>query len=264
MRIRDMIPLPYVSVIFDTPFVDNRYHSVLVEDRGTMYSPDPNLSVVFDVVQVSLFDYYSMFEVSISLDVEIYPRYIDVLDYDRSWSPTAVTVVGLTRSQGYPTDVDTEVYPGYSPRIPGKSDINVRATNVNPDVTHGRGPIPMTSHEYPAAVVVSYVSKWLVRNPGVVPIPDDPSACGKWCPSNADIKGTPEIVVCPVVIDSFPPAMLFQDVSVMMQHWREIFYRFSLYPHPFGPQSVSLPVPRMPIRVRMSLSGCNLPIVRED
>lgn len=97
MKICDRILLICVSVIFYDPFVDNRHHSVISQVRGTVYVPDPDLSVAPDIIQVSLIDYYSMFEVFISVNVKVYLRYIDILNSDHTRSPVVATVVGLPR-----------------------------------------------------------------------------------------------------------------------------------------------------------------------
>jgi len=220
INVGEIVPLSHVFVILYNPVIDGRCYTVILDDGITPYMPDPDVSIVIDPVKVVPVDYNGPLEVSISSHVDIYIGYSDISYNDRSRSPAAVTVVGLPGSQGHPTDAHAEVYPGYSSRIPEKRDRKERRAHANPDTGHWRRPIPKTSCEYPAAVVVSYVSKWFTRNPGVVPVPYRPSSHGKWRPSNADMNGTPEIAVGSIVVNSLPSTMLVQNVSFMMEPWR--------------------------------------------
>ena len=84
------------------------------------YFPDPVLSVVSYCVQFALVDYDRMFVILIPVDV--YSGHIDVLDNDCTRPPTSVAIIWLIRGQGHPTYVAARMYPGYSSRVPGKSD----------------------------------------------------------------------------------------------------------------------------------------------
>lgn len=90
--------MPDVPVISYDLFVYNGHHSVLVENRRMIYAPNPDLPVVLNSIEVFLVNYDGMLEVFIPINIEVYIRYVDVPDDDRSWSPTAITVVGLPGS----------------------------------------------------------------------------------------------------------------------------------------------------------------------
>ena len=126
-----------------------------------------------------------------------------------------MAVIALIRRQGYPADIYAGVYPGHSSRVPAKSYVKEREACVNHHMGYGRSPVPVTVCEYPIAVVVSYVTERLMGNPDIVPAPDGPSAHGKWSPSGTHINRTPEIIVCPIIVNSFPSAMLLDRKSVV-------------------------------------------------
>jgi hypothetical protein len=209
--------VPDVPVISYDPFVYSGHHFVLVENRRVIYAPDPDLPVVLSSIEVFLVNYDGMPEVFIPIHIEVYIRYGDVPDDDRSWSPAAITIVGFPGSQGQPPHPSTTVYPRHPSRKPEKWEGKERRADTNPDEGHGRSPIPIPPCEYPGAVVVSYVSKRFARDPGMVPIPYNPSARCIWRPSRADIERTPEIVIDSIVVNPFPSAMLVQNVSIMME-----------------------------------------------
>ncbi|MBA7692137.1 hypothetical protein ES703_100695 [subsurface metagenome] len=91
---------------------------------------------------------------------------------------------------------------------------------MNSGISKGWRPIPKTTCEYPASIVMGYIPEWFIRNPGVFPIPDRPSAHSKWGPSNRDMHRAPEIVVRSIIVYPFPPAALFQDIGFVMKRWR--------------------------------------------
>jgi hypothetical protein len=161
-----------------------------------------------------------MFDISISVDMDLVD--IDVFDNNCARSPASVTVIGFMRRQGHPTDIDARIYPGYSSRIPGKSNVKERGSNPNPDPGHGWRPIPKTTYEYPVSIMVGHIPKWLTRYPDILSVTYRPSTHREWCPPHANVNRTPEIRVCAIIVNLFPPAMLFQGVSFIMQARRQV------------------------------------------
>ena len=94
--IGDIVPLSNACVTVYNCVVDNRYHTVLLNDGVITYVPNPDISVVVDTVQVVPVDYYGSLAVSISVYIKTYISDIDILDNDCAWSPTPVTVIGFT------------------------------------------------------------------------------------------------------------------------------------------------------------------------
>ena len=94
----EIVPLSNVFVVVYDCVADNRYHTIPFNDGVIICVPDPDISVVVDIVQVVPVDYYGSLEVSISVSIKIYIRYVDILDNDCARSPTSVTIIGFTGS----------------------------------------------------------------------------------------------------------------------------------------------------------------------
>jgi hypothetical protein len=155
------------------------------------------------------------------------------------------------------------VYPGNPAWVPGKIEMKTRIANVDAAIVHWWRPVPMTARMYPVSIMVGNITEGFVGNPGVVPVPICPSPCSKRRPTDAYVKGTPEIAVSAVIIDAFPPAMIFKYISMVIELRGKILTRFSSVFHAFCPQCVSASVPGIPISIFMAFAGNNPPVINE-
>jgi hypothetical protein len=118
--------------------------------------------------------------------------------------------------------------------------------------------------EDPVAIMVAHISERLMRNPAIIPVIVHPSAHGERGPSWGDIKGTPEIAIVIVIIDSRPGAVFLQLPGMIVQVWRKIFHRVSPRAQPARPQIIPLGIPFIPVGIWCPLAGGDLLAVRED
>ena len=164
---------------------------------------DLEVSVVLNPLKVVLVDYHSMLVILVPMYI-LNISHVDILDDHSFRSPSVITVVWFMRSQRYPTNVDTEMYPRHSSWIPRKSDVEEWRAYVNADTGHGRSPIPASSNEHPITVMMCCIAKGLIWNPGIFPVPNCPATYCKWRPCDTDIERTPEVVISSVVTNSVP------------------------------------------------------------
>lgn len=219
VHIGEIVSLSDVVVVVYHGVVHHRCHTVPLKDVVLVCVPDPDMPVVVHVVQVVAVDDHGLLQMSVFVLAKSDIPDVDILDNDGARSPASVTVIGLPGSQGEPTDAGAKVQPGHSARIPSRSHIQEWRTKTGSKAGRGWRPIPRISHKNPVSIVMGHVPKGFVRNPGLVSVPYRPSAHGEWRPSSAHVNWAPEMVVSAIVVDPFPPAVLFESVGFVMEAW---------------------------------------------
>ena len=174
--------------------------------------------------------------------------------HDGSGSPGVIRVVAFSRGQGHPAHIGSGPDPRHASRIPVGSETHCRR----------RSPIPAIVDIHPVAVMMSGVSEGLGGNPGVVPIIVSPPAFGEGGPPGADSSGSPKLAPLSLVVHTFPSAVLFEIVCLILQFRRKIPNGVTLHAHPLGPQGVTALIPIIPIRIHIGFSCPHLAGIGDD
>jgi hypothetical protein len=183
---------------------------------------NPVVLVVVNPVKILVLDHHGTVDVDIIIYMNI--RDMNIPHNNGSGSPVAPAIVRLVRSKGHPPHVDTEMDPGDPSGIPTEPHAQAWVTDMDADRNHRRSPVPITPDVNPVAVMVRHITERLSGYPHLVSIPDRPSTHGKGSPPNTHVDGSPKMPVLPIVIDPLPDPIIFQNIRLIIEHGRKVFY----------------------------------------
>ena len=97
LHVRESIFVFFLGVMLYDPGINRRRRTVLVFNRRCGYTPDSDVPIVIDAIEIFLVYDDSPAVVPIFIYIDIYVGYTHVPDNYRAVAPAAVAVIGLVR-----------------------------------------------------------------------------------------------------------------------------------------------------------------------
>ena len=176
----------------------------------------------------------------------------------------AVAVILLIPGKRYPADGRAAMNPSNPAGMPAEAD--EETWRVSDKARHRRQPEPgaMGFDIDPRAVVMGDIAERLIGNPAVVAVIDGPATGGKRPPPPFDPGRPPHIPIGSLIIDSLPPAILFEIVGFLPNRFRQVARRGFAAPQARLPEFVALAIPVVPFGIDRAISAGDFPLVGDN
>jgi hypothetical protein len=130
--------------------------------------------------------------------------------------------------------------------------------------SHGRSPKPGAVDEHPTAVMVGDVTERLGWNPCLVTMIMSPAACCVRLPSGFDPRGPPHVILLIFILHGFPPAVIFERISLIVEALGKILNGLSFYFQSLCPNVIPALIPFVPLGVHRSVAPCDTGGIGQD
>jgi hypothetical protein len=239
-HIVEVVSVPPDVAVPDDPVVDYRCCVIVVDDGRSVDVRDPDPVVVVDTEDVALIDYHRVTDIGATIpiaEIDAKTRETGSCHYDGSGKPGAMTIVRFPRRQWKPSHLRIRMDPAHSARVPAAAT-SVSRSHMDSSDRPGPIPAPAVIDVDPVSVMVSHITEGFLGNPTLIAVPFRPSSLGKGRPVLADICRPPHLTILSFVLNPFPPAILVQNRSLILQIRRQVSHRLSFYLQSLGPEFV--------------------------